>query len=245
MVTEQHLSLAGKRVIILGGTSGIGLATAKAAAAEGAEVTVVSGNPERVATALGELPPGSKGHTVDLSSEAAIKTLFEQTGVIDHLVYTAGENLQLTAIATADLERAKAFFNIRYWGAFAAVKYAAPLIREGGSVNLTGGIAANRPGAGWSIGSSICAAMEGFTRAMAVELAPVRVNLVSPGVIQTNLWNSFSEADRTALYETVANSSLVKRSGAPEDVARAFLYLMTQPFGTGQTIIVDGGAVLV
>lgn len=244
MTPEKALLLAGKKVIVLGGTSGIGLATAKAASAEGAHVTVVSGNADRVAAALEVLPSGSSGYTANLGGEQAIRELFEKTGPLDHLVYTAGENLKLDPVAGMDLEAAKAFFNIRYWGALAAVKYAAPLIRDGGSINLTGGIAAARPGAGWSIGASICGAMEAFTRAMAVELAPVRVNLVAPGVIKTNLWNGFAGQDRSALFDTVAQSALVKRVGEADDIAKAFLYLMTQSFCTGQSLVVDGGSVL-
>ncbi len=237
--------LAGKKVIVLGGTSGIGLATARAAAAEGAMVTVVSGNPDRVAAALQVLPAGCNGLTADLGREELICALFEQTGPFDHLVYTAGEQLRLSPLAGTDLETARTFFNLRYWGAFAAVKYAAPLIREGGSINLTGGIAAGRPGAGWAVAASICGAMEAFTRALAVELAPIRVNLVAPGVIKTNLWNGFTDEERDALYQAVTHSALVKRTGEAEDIAKAFLYLMTQSFSTGQTLVVDGGSVLV
>jgi NAD(P)-dependent dehydrogenase (short-subunit alcohol dehydrogenase family) len=237
--------LKGKKVIVLGGSSGIGLATAKAAAAEGAQVIIVSGNQHRINEAIASLPAAAKGYAVDLSKEQSIKDFFNQTGIFDHLIYTAGENLNLDIIAETDISKAHDFFNVRYWGAFTAIKYGVPNILPGGSISLISGTANARPGKGWALASSICGAVEGLVRAMAVELAPIRVNSVVPGVIQTNLWNSLSEADREGLYQSMKDSLLLKRVGQAEDVALAFVYLMKQQFGTGQNIIVDGGTVLV
>jgi NAD(P)-dependent dehydrogenase (short-subunit alcohol dehydrogenase family) len=237
--------MKGKKVILLGASSGIGLATARKAAAEGASIVIVSSNRQRVDQALKELPAGSQGFAVDLSKEENIKEFFASIGRFDHLVYCAGENLTLSPIAQTDLKEAQSFFSIRFWGAVAAVKYAAPLINEGGSIGLTSGTASFRPGAGWSVASAICGAMEGFVRAMAVELAPIRVNCVVPGVIRTPLWDSMPAAQRDGLFQQVSSSSLVKRVGLPEDVAEGFLYLMKQRNGTGQSLLIDGGAVLV
>lgn len=245
MKGQNSPSLEGKKIIILGGSSGIGFATAQASAAEGANVIIVSGNQGRIAEALKGLPEGSSGYAVDLRQEVNIKSFFETVGSFDHLVYTAGESLQLSNMVDTDMEAAVAFFAIRYWGALAAVKYAAPLINQGGSINLTSGIASQRPMAGWGLGASICGAMDAFTKAMAVELAPIRVNNVSPGVVRTNLWNSFTEADRAGLYQSVGDALLVKRVGEADEIAQTFLYLMKQTFSTGQTIVVDGGGVLV
>jgi NAD(P)-dependent dehydrogenase (short-subunit alcohol dehydrogenase family) len=242
---DQNNGLQGKKVIILGGSSGLGLATAKLAADEGALVVIVSSNAQRVKEALKQLPPNAEGKTLDLSKEENIKAFFEQTGNFDHLVFTAGENLTLNNLDVTDLEKARNFFNLRFWGVFAAVKYCVAHIKPGGSITLTGGIASARPGKGWAVASSICGAMEGFVRAMAVELAPIRVNSVVPGVVKTNLWNSMTEADRQSLYKNVGDSLLVKRVGEAEDVAQTYIYLMKQQFGTGQNITVDGGAVLV
>ena len=243
--TKAGSILHGKRILFLGGTSGIGLATARAAAAEGASVILVSSNEQRINEALVKVPHGSKGYAVDLTDEQQVQNLFTKTGPFDHLVFTAGESLHLGNLVDTKLEDARKFFNLRYWGAVAAVKYAAPHINAGGSITLTGGIASPRPNKGWSLGASICAAMEGFTRAMAIELAPVRVNIVSPGVVRTNLWSDMTEADREGMYRQVSESLPVKKVGEAEDIAQTYLYLMRQPFSTGQTIIVDGGAVLV
>ncbi|MBN8826256.1 MULTISPECIES: SDR family oxidoreductase [unclassified Spirosoma] len=246
METAQHISnLMGKRVIILGGSSGLGLATAKAAAEEGAEIVIASSNQARIDEALTELPAGSSGYAVDLSREENTKDFFARIGRFDHLVYTAAENLNLTTIENTDLTKARDFFTLRFWGALAAVKYGAPLINEGGSIGLTSGIASQRPGAGWALAASICGAMEGFCRAMAVELAPIRVNVVLPGVIQTNLWNSMQPQERENFYQSVGSSLLVKRVGHADDIAQTYLFLMKQSFATGQTFIIDGGTVLV
>jgi NAD(P)-dependent dehydrogenase (short-subunit alcohol dehydrogenase family) len=237
--------LFNKKIILLGASSGIGLATAKAAASEGAKIVIVSHNPDRLREALAQLPEGSEGYPVDLSREENIKNFFDRTGSFDHLVYTAGENLNLNLISETVVDKARDFFGLRFWSAFAAVKYGAPKLSPGGSICLTSGTASARPGKGWSVASAICGAMEGFVRAMAVELAPVRVNCVVPGVIRTPLWNSMPEADRVTLYKTIGDSLPVKRVGEAEDVALAFLYLMKQSFISGQSLLVDGGTVLV
>lgn len=238
-------NLANKKVLILGGSTGLGLATAKAAAAEGAIVTIVSKNPGRLAEATQQLPPSATTYSVDLSSEAAIQSFFDTFGKFDHLVYTAGENLSLSVIKDMDLADSRKYFDIRYWGAVAAVKYGAPHINTGGSVTLTSGIAAIKPTISWSIGSSICAAMEGFTRVMALELAPVRVNLVRPGLVRSNLWDSMDAGEKEKLFENFAQALPVKYVAEPEDVAQTYLYLMKQSYSTGQNVTVDGGALMI
>jgi NAD(P)-dependent dehydrogenase (short-subunit alcohol dehydrogenase family) len=239
------MNLEGKKVIILGGSSGIGLATAKKAAEKRASIIIVSSNQQKINAALEELPPGTQGFAVDLSQEENIRNLFYQTGNYDHLVYCAGENLSLSTIDTTRITEARDFFTIRFWGPFAAVKYGAPFLNKGGSISLISGTASLRPGSGWSVASSICGAIEGFVRAMAVELAPVRVNCVVPGVVRTPLWNSMPEADRANLYQQVSDSVLLKRVAEAEDIARGFIYLMEQDHSTGQSLVIDGGSVLV
>src|ERR1700730_5544631 len=194
------MTLNGQRIVVLGGSSGIGLATAQAAAREGARVVIASSRKDRIEAALVALPTGSEGHVLDLADGDATRALFARLGSFDHLVFTAGETLQLGSLATTDLEAARRFFTLRYWGAYCAAKYGSSSIGVGGSIVFTSGIAGQRPRAGWSLGASICAAMEGLTRALAVELAPVRVNIVSPGVVRSPLWAHMAEADRGALY---------------------------------------------
>jgi NAD(P)-dependent dehydrogenase (short-subunit alcohol dehydrogenase family) len=137
------------------------------------------------------------------------------------------------------------YFEIRFWGAFAAIKYSVPFIDRGGSITLTSGIASRRPGKGWALGASSSGALEGLTLAMAVELAPIRVNAVSPGLTRTNLWNGMPEADRENMYEQTSARLLTGRVATADEVAQTYLYLIKAPSVTGQVAIADGGAVLV
>ncbi|PSL46289.1 NAD(P)-dependent dehydrogenase (short-subunit alcohol dehydrogenase family) [Chitinophaga niastensis] len=237
--------LKGKKVIVLGGSAGIGFATANAAAEEGADVIIASSNQERIDLALSALPAGAKGFVVDLSNEAEIESFFHREGRFDHLVYTAGEQLLLGELAATAVNDIKKAFTLRYYGALCAVKYGSPNINRNGTITLTTGIASRRPNKGWTTAAGICGAMEGLTRALAVELAPIRVNAVSPGLVRTSLWANMTATDREALYETVGNAIPVGRVGEPEDISAAYLYLMKQEYGTGQVIIADGGNILV
>jgi NAD(P)-dependent dehydrogenase (short-subunit alcohol dehydrogenase family) len=239
------MSLSGKRVVVLGGSSGIGLATAQTAAREGATVVIASSRKARIDEALATLPKGTQGHVLDLADGDATQALFARLGTFDHLVFTAGETLQLGSLATTDLDTARRFFALRYWGAYCAAKYGSSNIRKGGSIVLTSGIAGQRPQPGWALGASICAAMEGLTRALAVELAPIRVNIVSPGVVRSPLWAKMPEADRKALYQKTAERLPVGHVGDVDEIAAAYLYLMRQSYSTGQVLVADGGAVLV
>lgn len=234
-----------QRVVLLGGTSGIGLATAQAAQADGASVVVVSSRAERVAGALKTLGARAEGHAVDMTDESALKGLFERLGAFDHLVYSAGDALLVGPLAEAGLDAVRKAFDVRVFGAIAAVRQAVPHLRPGGSIVLTGGVAGVRPRSGWTVAASICGAMEAFTRALAVELAPLRVNLVSPGFVRTPLWDTIPEAQRDAMYADVGAALPVGRVGEAQDVARTYLYLMTNAYSTGQVVVVDGGGVLV
>jgi NAD(P)-dependent dehydrogenase (short-subunit alcohol dehydrogenase family) len=161
------------------------------------------------------------------------------------LVFTAGDSLHLHDLAATDLQQARHAFELRYWAALAAVKYGSPHIRPQGSVVLTTGIAGQRPQKGWVIAASVCGTIEALTRALAVELAPIRVNAVSPGVVRTNLWQNMGAEEREALFESVGKSLPVGRVGEASDIAQAYLFLMQEGFSSGQTVVVDGGAVLV
>ena len=239
------MTISGKRVVVLGGSSGIGLATAQAAVRENASVVIASSQKVRLDQALATLPKGTQGHVLDLTNEKATQELFEQLGGFDHLVFTAGETLQLGRLATTEVDAARRFFELRHWGAYCAAKYGSSSIREGGSIVFTSGIAGQRPRTGWAVAASICAAMEGLTRALAVELAPIRVNIVSPGVVRTPLWANMTEPDRRALYQQTGGRLPVGFVAGAAEIAEAYIYLMRQSYGTGQVLVVDGGAVLV
>src|SRR6201992_558884 len=236
--------LAGKRVVILGGSSGIGLAVGEQASSQGADVVNVSSNPDRVQKAVQSLGGRGEGQTADLSDERAVAALFKKLGPLDHLVYTAADSLQLRGLADTDLTLARSTFELRYWSPLPAVKYASPNIRKGGSVVLTTGIAGQRPQKGWVVVASVAGSIEALTRALAIELAPIRVNAVSPGVVRTNLWQNMTSSEREQLFESMGKRLPVGRIGEAHDIAQAYLFLMQEGFCTGQTVVVVGGTVL-
>lgn len=238
-----------KHIVILGGTSGIGLAVARASLEEGAFVSVASNRQKSVEKACADLAArfsaNFKAQAVNVASEDALENFFEGVGAFDHLVFTAGEDLPLGPIADKNLNEARERFDVRFWGALASAKHGVRSIREGGSITLTSGFSSSRPRSGWTMQASIQSAVEGLTRALAVELAPVRVNAVSPGLTRTPRWNSWSESFRNQVYQEEEKRLPVGRIGEAADLATAYLYLMENSFATGTVILVDGGGALV
>ncbi len=234
-----------QRVVVIGGSAGIGLATAQLAAEYGASVAITSRSQERLDAALGQLPDAASGHIVDVTSEASVERLFAELGELDHLVYTAGEPLRPFPIDGLDLDDARVFLETRLWGAVAAVKHAHARIRPGGSISLTSGSAGARPQPGWLVGAGICGAIEAIARTLAVELAPIRVNAFAPGIVRTELWQGIPEADREAMFEATAQQLPARRIGTPEDVALTIAYLMADGYVTGTVVELNGGGNLV
>jgi NAD(P)-dependent dehydrogenase (short-subunit alcohol dehydrogenase family) len=225
------MTLNEQRIVVLGGTSGIGFAVAKAASEAGARVVVGSSSQARVTAAVAALGAGAEGRAVDLSDETATRAFFAAVGGFDHLVYTAGEPLRLLGL-DADLAEIRRFFELRYWGALAAAKHGRKAIRGGGSLVFTSGSAGARPlGPGWAAASSLCGAMEGLTRALAVEL-------------KTDLWAGMGEAARDAFYATEAARLPVGHAGEVAEIAQGYLYLIGQTYVTGQVLHIDGGGLL-
>jgi NAD(P)-dependent dehydrogenase (short-subunit alcohol dehydrogenase family) len=243
--TASPMTLHGKRIVVLGGTSGIGFATAAMAAREGAVIVVASRRRESVDRALARLPEGTEGYALDLANEEHVRDFFTHLGACDHLVFTAGERLPMSEVRNTTVEQARRVFDLRFWGAFMAAKYGSSQIRPGGSIVLTSGVVVQRPRKGQTVGAGIAGAVEALTRALAVELAPIRVNAVCPGPVITEMWGSLSQEDRAAMSERIGQTLPVGRAGEPHDLAQAYLYLMREGFSTGQVIIVDGGTTLV
>ena len=233
------------RVVIVGGTSGIGLAVAQAAAATGAQVVVGSRSEESVKQALAVLPENATGHRVDVTDQASLVTFFNQLGTFDHLAYTAGDELVRGLISEYDPEQAHRFFDVRLFRALDTVRLALPHISPAGSITLTAGAAALHGGAGKLLGSTIGGAVITAARSLAAELAPIRVNVVAPGIVRTPLWSGLPEPARLGLFEMASKGTLLGRVAEPEDVGQAFVALMAQDYLTGNLTVVDGGSVLI
>jgi NAD(P)-dependent dehydrogenase (short-subunit alcohol dehydrogenase family) len=180
--------------------------------------------------------------TVDVTNEAAVTAAFAQLGKFDHLVFTAGDwTARRGPLAELDLERARANFTVRFWGALAVVKQAHAMVSAGGSITLTDGMIAHRPSKGSALSTAMAGAVEHLTRGLAVELAPVRVNAVCPGLIRTGVWNSIPEDRREEQFERMTKRQPLPRIGEPNEAAEAYLYLMKAGYTTGQVLHVDGG----
>ena len=237
------MSLSGKQVIVIGGTSGIGFAVAEGAAAEGAAVVIASSNKERVETALSRLPAGVDGRVLDVTDEEGVVAFFETFGAFDHLVFTAGDPLQSKRFETTTVAEARDFFEVRFWGAYAVARYGAASIRPGGSIVLSSGGQGERPRKGWPAAAAEAAAAAALARALALQLAPVRVNVVRPGPIWTEIWQSFPQPEE--MFAALGRNLPVGRGGQPGEAAAAYLYLLNQEFATGTVLAVDGGSPLV
>lgn len=236
------MSLRQKRVVVIGGTSGIGLAVAQGALAEGASVVVGSSSAAKVG-AVAEKLKSAEALAINVTDEQSVEEFFAKVGAYDHLVFTAGDwGGRGGPVANLDIAGAASIFAVRFWGAVTAVKHGAKQIREGGSIVLTNGMIAHRPRKGAAVSSAMAGAVEHLARGLAVELAPVRVNCVCPGLIRTDIWNSIPEEQRQGRFKTMTERQMVPRIGEPSEVAEAYLYLMRAGYTTGQVLHVDGGS---
>jgi len=235
------MKLAGQHVLVIGGSSGIGLAVASAARGEGAEVTIASSNAEKLDKALARLGGGTAVR-LDVTEEDAVASFFADCGALDHIVFTAADWAQVdhTAFADLDLRAARGLFEVRFWGALAVAKQAATCIRPGGSITLTNGMAAHRPQKGLAVATAMAGAVEHLVSGLAVELAPIRVNGVCPGAIRTEAWDELPDDFRRFQEARLAGQPL-PRVGETSEAAEAYLYLMRGTYTTGQTLRVEGG----
>jgi NAD(P)-dependent dehydrogenase (short-subunit alcohol dehydrogenase family) len=235
------MELAGRHVLVIGGSSGIGFAVAEAALAEGARVTVASSNGDRVRAAVARLG-GSEGVRLDVTDEAAVRAWFAASDPLDHIVFTAADWAQVDHKPFADIDLAAEarLFGVRFWGALNVAKHGATRVAPGGSITLTNGMAAHRPQKGMPLATAMAGAVEHLVMGLAVELAPVRVNGVCPGAIRTEAWDELPPAFRRFQEERLAGQ-LIPRVGELREAAEDYLYLMRGTYTTGQTLRVEGG----
>jgi len=239
---NKHI-LAGQKLVVIGGSSGIGFAVAQAAAAQGAALVIASSQLARAEAAAAKLT-GSEAFAVDVTDEASLHRFFDILGPFDHLVITAGPGVASARLLDTDIASVAAAFDNKVFGALRTIKAALPHLRRDGSITLTSGLLSRRAGAGSLVKTAMNAAIEASAKQLAKELAPVRVNVVSPGLTDTEAYAGMDEAARRAMFDKVGAGLPVGRVGKPEDVAAGYLLAISNGFVTGSVIDIEGGGLL-
>jgi NAD(P)-dependent dehydrogenase (short-subunit alcohol dehydrogenase family) len=232
--------LANQKVVVVGGSSGIGLSTAELAKHEGAEVVIAARNAERLDAAAKKL--NATAIPADVTSDESIAELFRKCGPVDHVVVTAAQ-LRTGPFKTVKMEDVRATMEGKFWGAWRVARAAE--IRPGGSLTLVTGFLSIRPRPNSAIVGAANGALESLARSLALELAPVRVNAVSPGIIDTPIRAAMPEEARRDMLAKTAAALPVGRVGMGEDIARQILAFMTIGFATGSIVYLEGGALIV
>jgi NAD(P)-dependent dehydrogenase (short-subunit alcohol dehydrogenase family) len=233
------MDLNGARVLVVGAAGGIGAATARAFGHAGARV-YAAGRPsaklEAVAAEIG-------GHPValDILDEAGLQAFFAGQAAFDHVVVAAAAT-RSGSVGDLPLADARASMESKFFGAYQTAR--AARVRDGGSITFVSGFLAARPSAGAVLQGAINAALDALARGMALERAPVRVNSVSPGLIDTPLWDGMADAARKDLFARTAERLPARRIGQADDVAQAILFVASNPYVTGTTVTVDGGGTI-
>jgi NAD(P)-dependent dehydrogenase (short-subunit alcohol dehydrogenase family) len=231
--------LNGSSILVIGGSSGIGFGVAKAARSVGADVTIASRDAQKVADATTRMG-GGEGVTLDTSDAEALETFFA-TRSFDH-VFCSAASTKVAAVKELPLEAAYASFNSKFWGAYRVAR--AAQVNAGGSITLVSGFLSVRPKPGAAIQGAINAGIEGLTRGLALELAPVRVNCISPGLIKTEMYDGLDGDGRKSMFDGAAEKLPVQQVGTPEMIAIQAMALMENPYMTGSTVFVDGGGAI-
>ena len=195
------MTLSGKRVLVIGGTSGIGLGAAQAALEAGASVLVASRSAEKVETAVARLGAGASGRRLDTTDEAGVEAFFAGEAPFDHVVVSAAKT-KVAAVRELPLADAYQSMNTKFWGAYRIAR--AAKFADGGSLTFVSGFLSIRPKKGAAIQGAINAALEGLTRGLALELAPVRVNCVSPGLVMTEMYDGLAGDARQSMFDGAA-----------------------------------------
>jgi len=242
-------TLEGKTIVVVGGSSGIGFGVAKQSLLSGASHVIIGSSSEaNIQSALQRLQAAVAGkgavgqltgHVVDAKQSSSVRAFIGAVGEIDHLVWTSGDPLRV-GFPDMDLDSHRDLFDVRFWGAAVAAQSAK--IRPGGSITLTIGQAVARPRPTWSLMTGLVGAVDSLTRGLAIDLAPTRVNVISPGLVRTELWDhTMSKEAQNKMFDAAAKTLPVKHVADADEIAEAYLFCMKCSYITGQRIEVDGG----
>lgn len=233
--------LDGKVVVVAGGSSGMGRALAAKAAAEGAEVHLIGRSSLKLSAAVNSIDGHVVPHLANISLEPEMQALSNEIPRVDHLITTAAHLVFKPFLDLTD-EDILRMLESKFWGPTYLVRHFAPKMSKDGSITFFSGSAAYKGWAGASIVASLNAGLDGFARTLALELAPVRVNVVSPGVVDTATWDFLKPDVRVRTLEAIGSSLPTGRVGTADELADSALFLMKNGFTTGTIMQVDGGA---
>lgn len=255
---KHESKLAGKNILLIGGTSGIGFAVAEQALQDGANITISSSSEDKVSQSLNRLRTDYSeraGNVQSYVADLSIKEQLEETveellkyaskdSLIDHVVFTAGDVPPLVPLANTSFDDVDAFLIVRFYGAIALGKYAPKYMNasKSSSITLTTGTQSQKP-MFW-LPPAVGSAVEGLMRGLAITLAPIRANAVSPGFVLTGLIERLPQEMAQDAIEKHKQKALTKDVGYPEDTAEAYLYLMRDNFATGSVVVTNGGVFL-
>ncbi|MFP8967436.1 SDR family oxidoreductase [Pokkaliibacter sp. CJK22405] len=236
------MTLNDKRVLVLGGSSGIGFGIAKAVRAAGGKVTIASRSAERINQAVARLGGSAHAYVLDTHDNEAIEKFFAEHEPFDHIFVSAASTTAAPVISLP-LDAAYESFESKFWGAYRVAR--AARVAEGGSITLVSGYLSIRPRAGAAIQGAINAALEGLTKGLALELSPIRVNCISPGLVETEMLDGKRDDSRQAMFDGAAERLPVKMVGKPEYIALQVLAMMQNPYMTGSVVYLEGGGALI
>jgi len=236
------MTLSNTHMLIVGGTKGIGLATARAASATGATVTITGRSAASIDAARRLLPDNIAGAILDFTDQGSVETLAETMGPLDHLVLCASSAVAWGAFQDIGEEALRAAFDAKFWGYWRVVRVLASRLSRDGSITLVTGAAARAALPGTSGLAAVNGAVEAMARVLSTELAPLRVNSVSPGMTETAAYAAMPEDARSGMFAATAAKLPVGRIGRPEDIAAVIVMAAANPFLTGATLDIDGGA---
>jgi len=224
--------------VIVGGGSGIGYAVAQQAMTAGAQVIIASRSSQKLSAAAKQLGGGAQTEVVDATNDESVADFFRRAGHFDHLAVTIKPPLPAGRFLENEVDAVMAAFDAKFWGQYRLAKQGAQYIRQNGSITFTSGIASRRSYPGYSAVSAMNAATEALTKAIAIELAPIRVNAVCPGFVDTEP----PTPGRAQHVKTLAPILPMNRLATASEIAGAYLYLFSNSYSTGTVIVVDGGA---
>lgn len=237
------MNIKNQKIVIVGGSSGIGFSIAKAALEEGANVVIASRSADKLRHAKERLNNRVETFETDIRDFSQLASLFKKIGTFDHLQITASE-ISFGEFATLSIQDAKSAFDNKFWGPYQTVKAALPYLSQQGSITFYSGAYSQLPKTpGASVIAAINSAIEGLGRALALELSPIRINTITPGIVDTELFTNLGmdTEQRVNFFNDITAGQVIKRPAQPEEIAQSALYLMRNTYSTGNTLFVDGG----